>query len=158
MKVMPPVEVVLVSICVNVLAAAGCVKFSEVLVSLVSFTINTESVLNLRTGDRAVVYCTRARYALCDERCSVQCTCCNVEVLYVHGDDCHSSGMLRQSVSSRHVCYGQCTCTCTWCLLRILTSSFCRLTLYGLSLPVRTRNALQNNGTPAVLTIGVHLY
>ena len=46
MKVMPPVEVVLVSICVNVLAAAGCVKFSEVLVSLVSFTINTESVLN----------------------------------------------------------------------------------------------------------------
>ena len=26
-------------------------------------------------------------YALCDERCSVQCTCCNVEVLYVHGDD-----------------------------------------------------------------------
>ena len=51
---MPPVEVVLVSICVNVLAAAGCVKFSEVLVSF------TESVLNLRTGDRAVVYCTRA--------------------------------------------------------------------------------------------------
>ena len=43
-KVMPPVEVVLVSICVNVLAAAGCVKFSEVLVSLVSFTINTEFV------------------------------------------------------------------------------------------------------------------
>ena len=30
MKVMPPVEVVLVSICVNVLAAAGCVKSSEV--------------------------------------------------------------------------------------------------------------------------------
>ena len=50
----------LVSICVNVLAAAGCVKFSEVLVSLVSFTINTESVLNLRTGDQAVapVPCT----------------------------------------------------------------------------------------------------
>ena len=47
---MPPVEFVLVSICVNVLAAAGCVKFSEVLVSLVSFTINTESVLNLRTS------------------------------------------------------------------------------------------------------------
>ena len=49
-KVMPPVEVVVVSICVNVLAAAGCVR------SLVSFTINTESVLNLRTGDRVVVY------------------------------------------------------------------------------------------------------
>ena len=93
MKVMPPVEVVLVSICVNVLAAAGCVKFSEVLVFLVSFTINTESVLNLRTGDRAVVYCTRAMCALCDERCSFQCKCCNVEVLY---DDCHSSSMLRQ--------------------------------------------------------------
>ena len=30
-KVMPPVEVVLVPICVNVLAAAGCVKFSEFL-------------------------------------------------------------------------------------------------------------------------------
>ena len=60
------------------------------------FSIFHESVLNLRTGDRAVVYCTRAMYALCDERCSVQCTCCNVDVLYVHGDDCHSSGMLRQ--------------------------------------------------------------
>ena len=96
MKVTAPLEVVLVSICVNVLAAAGCVKFSEVLVSLLSFTINTESVLNLRTGDRAVVYCTRAMYALCDERCSVQYTCCNVKVLYVHGDDCHSSGLLRQ--------------------------------------------------------------
>ena len=69
--------------------------WSELPITL-SFTINTESVLNLRTGDRAVVYCTRAMYALCDDRCSVQCTCCNVEVLYVHGDDCNSSGMLRQ--------------------------------------------------------------
>ena len=40
------VELVLVSICVNVLAV---VKSSEVLVSLGSCTINTESVLNLRT-------------------------------------------------------------------------------------------------------------
>ena len=58
-----------------------CVKSSEVLVSLVSCTINTESVLNLRTTktDRlsiAPVPCTP-----CDERCSVQCTYCNVEVL-----------------------------------------------------------------------------
>ena len=45
-------------------------------------------------------------------------------------------------------------------LYRILTGSFCRLTLYGLSLPVRTRNALQNefdNGTPAVLSARAHL-
>ena len=34
---------------------------------------------------------------------------------------------------------------------RILTSSFCRLTLYGLSLLVRTRNALQNELTTAPL-------
>ena len=32
-------------------------------------------------------------------------------------------------------------------LYRILTGSFCRLTLYGLSLPVGTRNALQNELT-----------
>ena len=60
-----------------------CVKSSEVLVSLVSCMINTESVLNLRTYDEdgetlsiAPVPCTP-----CDERCSVQCTYCNVEVL-----------------------------------------------------------------------------
>ena len=42
------VELVLVSIYVTVLAVAGCVKSSEVLVSLVSCTLNTGSVLNLR--------------------------------------------------------------------------------------------------------------
>ena len=69
-----------------------CVKSSEVLVSLVSCTINTESVLtNLRTTktdrvSRCPVPCTP-----CDERCSVQCTYCNVEVLYVV-----TTGMLRQ--------------------------------------------------------------
>ena len=45
-------------------------------------------------------------------------------------------------------------------LYHILTGSFCRLTLYGLSLPVRTRNALQNEfdiGTPAVLSARAHL-
>ena len=70
---------------------AGCVKFSEVLVSLVSFTINTESVLNLRTGDQAVapVPCTPCVM-------SVVLFSVRVDVLYVHGDDCHSSGMLRQ--------------------------------------------------------------
>ena len=46
-------------------------------------------------------------------------------------------------------------------LYRILTGSFTRLILYGLSLLVRTRNALQNeltiNGTPAVLSARAHL-
>ena len=63
-----------------------CVKSSEVLVSLVSCT---EFVLtNLRTVDED---CWLSRCLLhlhvpctpCDERCSVQCTYCNVEVLYV---------------------------------------------------------------------------
>ena len=148
MKVMPPVEVVLVSICVNVLAAAGCVKFSEVLVSLVSFTINTESVLNLRTGDPAVVPvpgtpCVMS-VVLFSVRVATSKSCMCMVTTAIH---------LACSVSSRHVCYGQCTCTVS-ALYRILTSSFCRLTFYGLSLPVRIRNALQNNGTPAVLTIG----
>ena len=45
-----------------------CVKSSEVLVSLVSCTINDESVLNLRLSRcmSAPVPCTT-----CDERCSV---------------------------------------------------------------------------------------
>ena len=112
-KVMPPLEVGLVSICVNVLAAAGCtgcVKFSEVLVSLVSFTINTESVLN----DRAVVYCTRVHLVWWALFCSLY-------VLQLRSPVCawwrlpfiwHASSAL---VSSRHVCCGQ--YTCTWCLL-----------------------------------------
>ena len=142
-KVMPPV---LVSICVNVLAAAGCVKFSEVLVSL-AFTINTESVLNLRVIEPlciAPVPCTPCvmSVVLFSVRVATSKSCMCMVTTAIH---------LACSVSSRHVCYGQCTCTCTCsALYRILTSSFCRLTLYGLSLPVRTRNALQNNGTPAV--------
>ena len=143
MKVMPPVEVVLVSICVNVL---GCV---EVLVSLVSFTINTESVLNLRVIEPlciAPVPCTPCvmSVVLFSVRVATSKSCMCMVTTAIH---------LACSVSSRHVCYGQCTCTVS-ALYRILTSSFCRLTFYGLSLPVRTRNALQNNGTPAVLTIG----
>ena len=55
-----------------------------------------------------------------------------------------------------HVCCGQ--CTCTWFLLCTLTGSFCRLTLYGLSLPVRTRNALQNELTMAPLQCWVHVH
>ena len=138
-KVMPPV---LVSICVNVLAAAGCVKFSEVLVSL-AFTINTESVLNLRVIEPlciAPVPCTPCvmSVVLFSVRVATSKSCMCMVTTAIH---------LACSVSSRHVCYGQCTCSA---LYRILTSSFCRLTLYGLSLPVRTRNALQNNGTPAV--------
>ena len=46
-------------------------------------------------------------------------------------------------------------------LYRILTGSFIRLIFYGLSLLVRTRNALQNeltiNGTRAVLSARAHL-
>ena len=63
-----------------------CVKSSEVLVSLVSCTINTESVLtNLRTTktDRVSRCLLHLCHVPCDERCSVQCTYCNVEVLYV---------------------------------------------------------------------------
>ena len=71
------VELVLVSIYVTVLAVAGCVKSSEVLVSC---TINTESVLNLRTTktdrvSRCLLHLCHVR-TTCDERCSVQCTCC----------------------------------------------------------------------------------
>ena len=74
------VELVFMSILNNVLAVAGCVKSSEVLVSLVSCTINTESVLNLRTTktdrvSRYLLYLCHVR-TTCDERCSVQCTCC----------------------------------------------------------------------------------
>ena len=73
-KVMPPV---LVSICVNVLAAASCVKFSI--------------VSPRRRSSR-----TRAKYALCE---AVLFTCCNVEVLYVQTTAIH------YAPSSRHVCY-----------------------------------------------------
>ena len=119
-----------------------CVKSSEVLVSLVSCTINTESVLtNLRTTKTDRV--SRCLLHLChvpsDERCSVQCTYCNVEVLYVVTTAirlaCSVSNMTRL-LWSVHV-------HMVSALYRILTGSFCRLTLYGLCLPVRTRNALQ---------------
>ena len=70
------------------------------------------------------------------------------------GDDCHSSGMLRQQydtsavVSARaHGFYSA--------LYHILTSSFRRVTFYGLSLLVRTRNALQNELT--MLSARAHL-
>ena len=102
MKVMPPVEVVLVSICVNVLAAAGCV---EVLVSLVSFTINTESVLNLRVIEPlciAPVPCTPCvmSVVLFSVRVATSKSCMCMVTTAIH---------LACSVSSRHVCYGQCT-------------------------------------------------
>ena len=95
------VELVLVSIYVNVLAVAGCVKSSEVLVSLVSCTINTESVLNLRTTktdrvSRCLLHVCHVRTTY-DERCSVQC------IRVALGDDCHSSGMLRQQYDTSAV-------------------------------------------------------
>ena len=101
MKVMPTVEVVIVSICV---AAAGCVKFSEVLVSLVSFTINTESVLNLRTGDRAVVYCTPCvmSVVLFSVRVatSKSCMCMVTTAIHLHPSAVDTSAV----VSARGVC------------------------------------------------------
>ena len=85
----------------------------------------------------------------CDERCSVQCTYCNVEVLYVVTIAirlaCSVSNMTRL-LWSVHV-------HMVSALYRILTGSFCRLTLYGLFLPVRTRNALQKELTMAPLML-----
>ena len=90
----------------------------------------------------------------CDERCPVQCTYCNVKVLYVVTTltairlACSVSNMTR--LLHVHMVPA---------LYRILTGSFTRLILYGLSLLVRTRNALQNeltiNGT---LQCRVHVH
>ena len=91
----------------------------------------------------------------CDERCSVQCTYCNVEVLYVVTTvirlACSVSNMTRL-LWSVHV-------HMVSALYRILTGSFCRLTLYGLCLPVRISNkeCLTDNGNPAVLSARAHL-
>ena len=79
-----------------------CAKSSEVLVSLVSCTINTESVLNLRTTKGEPLSTAPVPCTTCDERCSVQCTCCNVEVLHLE-----TTGMLRQQYdTSAVVCRG----------------------------------------------------
>ena len=69
-----------------------CVKSSEVLVSLVSCTINTESVLNLRTTKTDRV--SRCLLHLCHVRLVMSVVLFSVGVAL--GDDCHSSGMLRQ--------------------------------------------------------------
>ena len=109
-----------------------CVKSSEVLVSLVSCTINTESVLtNLRTTktDR-VSRCLLHLCTPCNERCSVQCTYCNVEVLYV----VTTAIRLACSVSNITRLLGSVHVHMVSALYRILTGSFCRLTLYGLLL------------------------
>ena len=93
----------------------------------------------------------------CDERCSVQC----IYVLQRRSPAAYvvTTGILRQqydasAVVSVHV-------HMVPALYRILTGSFTRLIFYGLSLLVRTRNALQNeltiNGTRAVLSARAHL-
>ena len=124
-----------------------CVKSSEVLVSLVSCTINTESVLtNLRTTktDRM----SRCLLHLCYVRL-VMTVVCSVYVLQrrspVRGDDCHSSGMLRQQydtsagVSAR--AHGFCS----------VPYSYGQVDALRTVSTVRTRNALQNELTMAPL-------
>ena len=118
------------------------------LVSLVSCTINTESVLNLHTTKTDRV--SRCLLHLCHVRLVMSVVLFSVRIATSKSCTwsrlaCSVSNMIRL-LWSVHV---------HTALYRILTGSFCRLTLYGLSLPVRTRNALQNefdNGTPAVLS------
>ena len=134
-----------------------CVKSSEVLVSLVSCTINTESVLNLRTTktdrvSRCLLHPCYVRLVM-SVVLFMQCTCCNIEVLHV----VTTAIRLACSVSNMTPLLWSVHVHMVSTLYRILTSSFCRLTLYGLSLLVRTRNALIDNGTPAVLSARAHL-
>ena len=114
-----------------------CVKSSEVLVSLVSCTINTESVLtNLSTTktDRVSRSLLHLSCTPCDERCSVQCTYCNVEVLYVVTTairlTCSVSNMTRL-LWSVHV-------HMVSALYRILTGSFCFTDPSEQGMPYRT--------------------
>ena len=117
-------------VCVN-----SGVKSSKVLVSLVSCTINTESVLYLRTTKTDRV--SRCLLHLYHVRLVMSVVVFSVRVLYVVTTAirlaCSVSNMTRL-LWSVHV-------HIVSTLYRILTSSFCRLTLYGLSLLVRTKNA-----------------
>ena len=133
-----------------------CVKSSEVLVSLVSCTINTESVLYLRTTKTDRV--SRCLLHLCHVRLVMSVVVFSVRDLHVVTTAirlaCFVSNMTRL-LWSVHV-------HIVSTLYRILTSSFCRLTLYGLSLLVRTKNAQClteriDNGTPAVVSARAHL-
>ena len=128
------------------------------LVSLVSCTINTESVLNLRTTKTDRV--RRCLLHLCHVRLVMSVVLFSVRIATskscsVRGDDWHSSvSNMTRLLWSVHV-------HMVPALYRILTGSFTRLILYGLSLLVRTRNALQNeltiNGTPAVSSARANL-
>ena len=80
------------------------VKFSELLVCLVSCTIDTESALGVCMCTTKTVTVNLFLPHLCYARLvmnvvlnTVQCTCCRVEVLSdsVHGDNCQSSGKLQ---------------------------------------------------------------
>ena len=84
----------------------------------------------------------------CDERCSVQRTCCNVGILYVvtTGMACSDSNMTLL-LWSMHV-------HIVSALYRILASSFCFTDRLYPSEQVTERN---NNGTPAVLSARAHL-
>ena len=134
------------------------------LVSLVSCTINTESVLNLRTTKTDRV--RRCLLHLCHVRLVMSVVLLNSSVYVLQRRSpavyvvttgiplaCSFSNMTRL-LWSVHV-------HMVPALYRILTGSFTRLILYGLSLLVRTRNALQNeltiNGTPAVSSARAHL-
>ena len=66
----------------------------------------------------------------------------------VRGDDCHSSGMLRQQYDTSAVVSARAHG------FRILTGSFCRLTLYQLS---ECHTERIDNDTPAVLGARAHL-
>ena len=130
-----------------------CVKFSEVLVSLVSCTINTESVLYLRTTKTDRV--SRCLLHLCHVRLVMSVVVFSVRVLHVVTTAIRSVSNMTRLLWSVHV-------HIVSTLYRILTSSFCRLTLYGLYLLVRTKNAQClterfDNGTPAVSSARAHL-
>ena len=108
-----------------------CVKSSEVLVSLVSCTINTESVLYLRT--RKTDRVSRCLLHLCHVRLVMSVVVFSVRVLHVVTTAirlaCFVSNMTRL-LWSVHV-------HIVSTLYRILTSSFCRLTLYRLTVSTR---------------------
>ena len=112
-----------------------------------SCTINTESVLNLRTTktdrvSRSLLHLCHVR-TTCDERCSVQCTCCTWVTTAIRLA-CSVSNTTRL-LWSEHV-------NMVSALYHTLTSSFCRVTFYGLSLSTR-----QNKNELTMLSARAHL-
>ena len=118
-----------------------------------SCTINTESVLNLRTTKTDRV--SRCLLHLCHVRLVMSVVVFSVQVLHV----VTTPVRLACSVSNRTRLPWSVHVHIVSTLYRILTSSFCRLTLYGLSLLGRTKCLTEriDNGTPAVLSARSHL-